>query len=200
MDYIWSCYFHCHLKWIFVETEYNFRHALGWREGLGRSGRSGFYWRGSTFYTWLAEALIRICRSFCCISLGCTVVLAEREDEKPFPYDHFIALEQNRMMRFYRFANYFTDVPHLKGSVSRRGMAWFFDADRQNSAKPLHKLILIRRTFIRTDDIFWLWVRLTAIISTWSAFHSVPDCCVHFRRSTCICLCRSTYPCIAGWR
>ena len=30
------------LKWIFIETEYNFRHALGWRKGLARSGSPVF--------------------------------------------------------------------------------------------------------------------------------------------------------------
>src|SRR5690606_39956483 len=29
---------------------------------------------------------------------------------KPFAYEHFIGLEENRMLRFYQFANYFTDV------------------------------------------------------------------------------------------
>ena len=60
---------------------------------------------------------------------------------KPFPYDHFISLEQNRMMRFYRFANYFTDVPHLKGSVSRRGWLGFVIGHR-SSDKPVAQTYL----------------------------------------------------------
>ena len=42
--------------------------------------------------------------------------------EQPIPYEHFVKLEQNRMMGFYRFANYFTDVPHIEGAINRR--AW----------------------------------------------------------------------------
>ena len=92
---------------------------------------------------------------------------------KPFPYDHFISLEQNRMMRFYRFANYFTDVPHLKGSVSRR--AWLgFLVGSPKFGKGDTQPYLVKRTFIRTDDIFWLWVRLTAISILGALFISFP--------------------------
>ena len=68
------------------------------------------------------------------------LLLAKKRMLKPFPYDHFISLEQNRMMRFYRFANYFTDVPHLKGSVSRRAglvLRW----DPRTSVNLLHNRI-----------------------------------------------------------
>lgn len=47
--------------------------------------------------------------------------LKRRVKVQPVPYEHFVKLEQNRMMGFYRFANYFTDVPHLRGSIRRRG-------------------------------------------------------------------------------
>ena len=66
------------------------------------------------------------------------------------------------MMRFYRFANYFTDVPHLKGSVSRRAwLGFLMRPPKLEKAKAQRHLV--KRTFIRTDDIFWLWVRLTAL-------------------------------------
>lgn len=87
----------------------------------------------------------------------------------PIPYEHFISLEQNRMYRFYRFANYFTDVPHLRGSVKRR--AWldfvyrFIPYKKDNA-----QMYLILRTFIRTDDLLFLWVRLTGISAVFAAF------------------------------
>jgi ABC-2 type transport system permease protein len=97
------------------------------------------------------------------------VIIQRNVYSDPIPYEHFISLEQNRMYRFYRFANYFTDVPHLRGSVKRR--AWldfvyrFIPYKRENAQR-----YLVLRTFIRTDDLFFLWVRLTAISVVFAAF------------------------------
>ena len=75
------------------------------------------------------------------------------------------------MMRFYRFANLFTDVPHLRGAVKRR--QWL---DFVMSGIPFKKgqaqRYLVARTFIRTDDLFYLWIRLTAIGALFAAFIS----------------------------
>ena len=97
------------------------------------------------------------------------VIIRQKVYVDPIPYEHFIHLEQNRMYRFYRFANYFTDVPHLRGSVKRR--AWldfvyrFVSYNKENT-----QMYLILRTFIRTDDLFFLWVRLTGISAVFAAF------------------------------
>ena len=77
------------------------------------------------------------------------------------------------MMRFYRFANYFTDVPHLKGSVSRRGWLGFLLRPSKLEGADAQKY-LVKRTFIRTDDIFWLWVRLTVITMLGAVFIPFP--------------------------
>lgn len=99
--------------------------------------------------------------------------LRKKTKNQPVPYEHFIALEQNRMMRFYRFANYFTEVPHLKGSIKRR--AWL---DVVYKGIPFKKqstqAYLVYRTFIRTDDHFYLWVRLTAISAVIAIFVAIP--------------------------
>lgn len=108
------------------------------------------------------------------IMLGFYILsLKKKVQNNPVPYEHFIKLEQNRMMRFYRFANYFTDVPHLKGSVKRR--AWLdlaYNAIRYK--KENTQAYLIYRTFIRTDDHFYLWVRLTAISAIIAMFITIP--------------------------
>ncbi|MEO4054563.1 ABC transporter permease [Solibacillus sp. CAU 1738] len=95
--------------------------------------------------------------------------LKKRVAGQPVPYEHFVRLEQNRMMRFYRFANYFTDVPHLRGSIRRRALL-----DIVYKWIPFHKnstqTYLVFRTFIRTDDHFYLWLRLTAIAAVIAAF------------------------------
>lgn len=91
----------------------------------------------------------------------------------PVPYEHFIQLEQSRMTRFYRFANLFTDVPHLHGAIRRRKWLDFvytlIGYDQRHA-----QMYLVMRTFIRTDDHFYLWVRLTAISMIVAAFAGVP--------------------------
>ncbi len=93
--------------------------------------------------------------------------------ETPFPYEHFVKLEENRVMGIYRFANYFTDVPNIHGSIKRR--AWldfvykFIPFAKQNTQE-----YLVFRTFIRTDDHFYLWLRLTVISALAAAFIHIP--------------------------
>lgn len=99
--------------------------------------------------------------------------LKKSVNENPIPYEHFIHLEFNRMMGFYRFANYFTDVPHLKGSVRRRGWLNFiyrFISHKKSNAQSF----LVFRTFIRTDDHFYLWLRLTIISSVIAFLVDIP--------------------------
>lgn len=139
------------VKWVFVVTEYNFRHALEgrniWGDRVIRFVLAGLLIFNGLVGSWLLFVVLGVL-------LGLySFHWATQKKEKPFPYDHFIELEQNRMMRFYRFANYFTDVPHLKGSVSRRGwIGMLFDTPKFGQTVP--QAYLVRRTFIRTDDIF----------------------------------------------
>lgn len=89
------------------------------------------------------------------------------------PYEHFVKVEQNRMMGFYRFANYFTDVPHLRGSIRHRAwLDWLYKSI--GYAKDNAQVYLVFRTFVRTDDHFYLWVRLTAISALVAAFVDIP--------------------------
>ncbi|MEK5037257.1 ABC transporter permease [Sporosarcina sp. FSL K6-3457] len=159
------------VKWVFVVTEYNFRHALEgrniWGDRVIRFVLAGLLIFNGLVGSWLLFVVLGVL-------LGLySFHWATQKKEKPFPYDHFIELEQNRMMRFYRFANYFTDVPHLKGSVSRRGwIGMLFDTPKFGQTVP--QAYLVRRTFIRTDDIFWLWVRLTALSALGALFIPFP--------------------------
>ena len=99
--------------------------------------------------------------------------IAKRVKVQPIPYEHFVKVEQNRMMAFYRFANYFTDVPHLHGSIRRRGWLNFIYGIVPYSQKGAQSY-LVYRTFIRTDDHFYLWVRLTAISGLIALFVNMP--------------------------
>lgn len=92
---------------------------------------------------------------------------------QPFPYEHFVKMEQNRMLRFYRFANYFTDVPHIQGSIHRRpwlNALYRLVPSHQKNAQDY----LVFRTFVRTDDTFYLWVRLTLLAAIGAAFIGIP--------------------------
>ncbi len=168
---LWLVAFIVVLKWIFVETEFSVHFARS-GQGIWRDRCVRFIIAASFIYLWLSPYLYFIVIP--AIVLGVyTAYWYKQKEQKPFPYEHFIALEQNRMMRFYRFANYFTDVPHLKGAVSRRRWLSFF-MQRPKFGETVSQSFLIKRTFIRTDDTFWLWVRLTVISMVGTYFISIP--------------------------
>lgn len=99
--------------------------------------------------------------------------MKKRGAGETLPYEHFVKVEQSRMMSFYRFANYFTDVPHLRGSIRRRGwLDWIYRFVKYNKANAQEYLEF--RTFIRTDDHFFLWLRLTIISAVIAAFVDIP--------------------------
>ena len=77
----------------------------------------------------------------------------------PFPFDRMIDMEQQRMQRFYQFANYFTEVPHVRSKVSRR--AWL---DGLLSKENMHEF-LIARSFVRKDELFYMWLRLAVLLA-----------------------------------
>lgn len=75
-----------------------------------------------------------------------------------FPFERMIDMEQQRMQRFYQFANYFTEVPHLKSKVSRR--VWF---DGFLSTKTVNRF-LVSRSYVRKDELFYMWLRLALLM------------------------------------
>ncbi len=168
---LWLAVFVVILKWMFVETEFLVHFARSgqgiWQDRFIRfiiSGLLIYFWLSPYFYIIVIPA----------IALAFYMAYWRKQTaSKPFPYEHFISLEQNRMMRFYRFANYFTDVPHLKGKMSRRAWLGMFMRPPE-FGKTMSQAFLIRRTFLRTDDIFWLWVRLTAISVVATYFITIP--------------------------
>jgi len=172
MEYIVIAILMLVIKRVFIESEYNFRHVLDGK-GIWLDRAVRFLLAGIIIYVGLSGNSLIVPVIGALLIVMYNFYWRKKRMLKPFPYDHFITLEQNRMMRFYRFANYFTDVPHLKGSVSRR--AWLgFAMGSPNFGKPVAQPYLIRRTFIRTDDIFWLWVRLTALSALGAIFIPFP--------------------------
>lgn len=77
-------------------------------------------------------------------------------------WEYLIDKEEARMNRFYRLANLFTDVPHLKGTVRRRAYLDFLYR-LIPYAKEKSFAYLWSRTFVRTNEFMGLYVRLTVI-------------------------------------
>lgn len=168
---LWIAIFIVVLKWIFVEAEF----AVHWAtsgQGIWQDRLIRFIIAFTFIYFWLSPYSYLIIVSAIGLALYLTY-WRKQMNQKPFPYEHFIKLEQNRMMRFYRFANYFTDVPHLKGAVSRRNWLGFL-MKGPTFGQTVSQSFLIRRTFIRTDDTFWLWIRLTLISMVGAYFIAIP--------------------------
>lgn len=148
------------MKYWSIHTEFNYRFASNGRSvWVDRFIRflllfAALYFLLSGNYVFLMVVVV--------IQLVYTFVWQKKKSEVPFPFDHFIEVEQSRMMRFYRFANYFTDVPHIRGMTKRR--KWLDVVyNTVPYAQKNSQLYLVLRTFIRTNDYFFLWVRLTAL-------------------------------------
>jgi len=159
------------LKYLSVRGEFSYRYSeRGQMVWVDRFIRAVIF--AAAIYMGLhAQLLLAVIATV--ISVVYIIVFSKKSVGEPVPYEHFVKLEQNRMMSFYRFANYFTDVPHLHGSIRRRSwMDWlykFVPYGKENAQK-----YLVFRTFIRTDDHFYLWVRLTAISAIIAAFVDIP--------------------------
>lgn len=165
------------LKWWNVHNDFSFRwmnegHGV-WGDRLIRFLLSAAVLYFLLIDAWLLLALIALPTIFY------AYVWISRRGKNPFPFEHFIKVEQNRMLRFYRFANYFTDVPHLRGSIRRRGWLNFlysFISFGQSNTQTY----LVLRTFIRTDETFYLWIRLTFLSALGAIFIPIPIVAVIF--------------------
>ncbi|TYR78994.1 ABC transporter permease [Priestia megaterium] len=81
---------------------------------------------------------------------------------KPLKWEKLIELEEKRMSLFYRLANLFTDVPHVKEQVKRRlYLDWLLVRIPFKQAATYRYLYI--RTFLRSGDYLGLLVRLTVI-------------------------------------
>ncbi|ANB61614.1 ABC transporter permease [Anoxybacteroides amylolyticum] len=92
-----------------------------------------------------------------------TIYFWNETKRKPLPWEALIWQEAQAMRRFYRLANLFTDVPHMKEKAKRR--LWLDVLLRFSS--DFHKEEAFRylyvRTFSRAGDYFGIYVRLTMI-------------------------------------
>lgn len=159
------------LKWWNIHSEFSYRWAYKghhvWMDRIVRMICS-FVLIASILYIQFIPIIIMIL-----IIFSYPMFWKKKLQETPFPYEHFVRLEENRMMAIYRFANYFTDVPNIHGSIKRRAwLDWVYKLIPY--AKQNTQAYLVFRTFVRTDDHFYLWLRLTVISALASAFIHIP--------------------------
>ncbi|MBK5445444.1 ABC transporter permease [Peribacillus sp. TH24] len=77
-------------------------------------------------------------------------------------WERLVDLENKRMTSFYKIANMFTDVPHLRGKVARRKwMDWLLDFIPYGKKSTYN--YLYARTLLRSNDYVGLCLRLTVI-------------------------------------
>lgn len=159
------------LKWWNIHVEFMFRWALEgrlvWIDRIARMVLSGTFLYSLLNHQSMQAVIILV------LLAVYPIVCKKQTLEKPFPYEPFVKLEENRMMSIYRFANYFTDVPAVSGSIKRRRYLDFILGIVPKTKKTTFDYYLLR-SFIRTDDNFFLWVRLTAISALVAAFVDLP--------------------------
>ena len=154
------------IKWWNIQTEFSFRKmSSGQNVWMDRLLRFVLVLVFGYFY--IEGQLL-----FAAIALFAMIIYGKWVQQKTagqaFPYEHFISLEENRMLRFYQFANYFTDVPQIRGKIKKRAwLNWVYSFIKPGPQNAHYYLVW--RTFIRSDELFYLWVRLTAItmIGAW---------------------------------
>lgn len=148
------------IKWWNVQMEFSYRKAFaGNKAWLDRLVRFAL----TAAFTYLyVENLTLFAAFFLFFMIVYGKWVQNRAAGLPFPYEHFVRLEENRMLRFYQFANYFTDVPQIKGKIkARRWLNWIYKFVGKQP-KDAH-YYLVWRTFIRSDELFYLWIRLTLL-------------------------------------
>lgn len=104
---------------------------------------------------WFIFAVILIATAY-------TLYMRNLIKNKTLKWELLIEKEQARMQMFYRTANMFTDVPHLKSKVWRR--KWLDPLFRYISFEDKNTFkFLYSRTLVRTSEYSGLIIRLTLI-------------------------------------
>lgn len=117
---------------------------------------------GLSVQFWFALVGSYWCLLFVALGFAVQGYLKKQADQSPTPLLHLIEVEQGRMMRFYRFANYFTDVPHIKGKIRSRNYLQKILPQSPFSKNHVYSFLLLR-IFMRSDDLFRLYIRLTLV-------------------------------------
>ncbi|MEK3887520.1 ABC transporter permease [Bacillus sp. FSL K6-3431] len=130
-----------------------------------------FLLSASLLYFIIEKASLWFIGAILLIIIAVTLYFREEMKNKSLKWELLIEIEQSRMQTFYRAANMFTDVPHLKGQVKRR--RWL---DPLFSSIPFKSdqtyRFLYSRTIVRTSEFSGLILRLTVIPAILILFNS----------------------------
>ncbi|WP_181349228.1 ABC transporter permease [Thalassobacillus sp. CUG 92003] len=88
-------------------------------------------------------------------------------------WDLLVEKDQSRMRMFYRLANMFTDVPHLKNTVKKRHWLVRLVTKGVSYRQSQSYAYLYRITFIRSTDYLGMYLRL--IVIGGAAVYFVPN-------------------------
>lgn len=77
-------------------------------------------------------------------------------------WDLLVEKDQSRMQTFYRFANMFADVPHIKNRIRRRGWLVSLVSNLPFAQKHTYDY-LYRITFVRSGDYLGMYIRLMIV-------------------------------------
>lgn len=77
-------------------------------------------------------------------------------------WEYFIEQEEKMDMRFYQFVHFFTDVPQIKQQVKqRKWLTTWMERILYKKRSPF--LYLYSLSFVRTNDYFGMYIRLTLV-------------------------------------
>lgn len=77
-------------------------------------------------------------------------------------WEYFIEQEEKMDMRFYQFIHFFTDVPQIKQQVKqRKWLTTWLERILYKKRSPF--LYLYSLSFVRTNDYFGMYIRLTLV-------------------------------------
>lgn len=84
------------------------------------------------------------------------------KNKKSMKWEQLIDLESSKMTTFYRIANLFTDVPHMKQKVKRRKwLDWALQVIPYKKESTF--VYLYFKTFVRSNEYIGLYIRLLVL-------------------------------------
>ncbi|PBB04610.1 MULTISPECIES: ABC transporter permease [Salimicrobium] len=135
------------------------------RQPSVRIGYQAAVWTVSAvvFYSAAVDALLFVIPGL--VLLAGLIVYAFRMSKQKagLAWDLLLEKDQGRMRVFYRLANMFTDVPHLKSRVKRRRLIVKLLTARIPFSGNTTYTYLYRITFARSGDYSGMYIRLVAI-------------------------------------
>jgi ABC-2 type transport system permease protein len=100
--------------------------------------------------------------AFAAAALALSIALHRQGAGGQVNWAGMIDMEEQAALRFLRFANLFTDVPQLRHGVRpRRLLSLLFPVRRFDAAHVDDQLLV--KTFLRSDDYFGPYIRLTLV-------------------------------------